>query len=204
MNIEKLINVIGVLGVIASLIFVGLELRQSQRIALGVAAQARLDALAAPRLAVLQTAPNAFKAPSGNISFEEYEVLTDDEKVIWELRSSTGALNLQNAWILFDESLSRGFLPLLCSCSAILRPQAPRRQVHALAGRRPRRLLRPLRTPRGRQPPPPVSSVFWHSSKACDKLRRVPKALPMRRGSYEDGACVGKRLGIGSGPMGCG
>ena len=99
MNIEKLINVVGVLGVIASLIFVGLELRQSQQIALGAAAQARLDALAAPRLAVLQTAPNAFKAPSGNISFEEYEVLTDDEKVIWELRSSTGTLNLQNAWM---------------------------------------------------------------------------------------------------------
>ena len=34
MNIEKLINVVGVLGVIASLIFVGLELQQSQRIAL--------------------------------------------------------------------------------------------------------------------------------------------------------------------------
>ena len=99
MNIEKLINVVGVLGVIASLIFVGLELRQSQQIALGAAAQARLDALAAPRLAVLQTAPNAFKAPSGNISFEEYEMLTDDEKAIWELRSSTGALNLQNAWM---------------------------------------------------------------------------------------------------------
>tara|TARA_B100000676_G_scaffold43196_1_gene41331 strand:- start:1166 stop:1624 length:459 start_codon:yes stop_codon:yes gene_type:complete len=97
MNIEKLINVVGVLGVIASLIFVGLELRQSQQIALGAAAQARLDALAAPRLAVLQTAPNAFKAPSGNISFDEYEMLTDDEKAIWELRSSTGALNLQNA-----------------------------------------------------------------------------------------------------------
>ena len=97
MNIEKLINVVGVLGVIASLIFVGLELRQSQQIALGAAAQARLDALAAPRLAVLQTAPNAFKAPSGNISFDEYEMLTVDEKAIWELRSSTGALNLQNA-----------------------------------------------------------------------------------------------------------
>ena len=99
MNIEKLINVIGVLGVIASLIFVGLELRQSQRIALGVAAQARLDALAAPRLAVLQTAPNAFKAPSGNITLQEYETLEEDEKIIWQLRSTTGALNLQNAWM---------------------------------------------------------------------------------------------------------
>jgi len=61
MNINKLINLIGVLGVIASLIFVGLELQQSQRIALGTAAQARLDALAAPRLAAIQTAPDTMR-----------------------------------------------------------------------------------------------------------------------------------------------
>ena len=99
MNIEKLINVIAVLGVIASLIFVGLELRQSQRIALGVAAQARLDALAAPRLAALQTAPNAFKVPSGSISYQEYDKLNNDEKSIWRLRIGVGALNLQYAWM---------------------------------------------------------------------------------------------------------
>ena len=80
MNVEKLINVIGMLGVIASLIFVGLELQQSQRIALGTAAQARLDALAAPRLAAIQTAPNAFRIFGGQISEREYLALTDDEK----------------------------------------------------------------------------------------------------------------------------
>ena len=34
MNIERMLNILGVAGVTASLIFVGLELRQSQRIAL--------------------------------------------------------------------------------------------------------------------------------------------------------------------------
>ena len=33
MNVEKIINSLGVLSVVASLLFVGLELRQSQRIA---------------------------------------------------------------------------------------------------------------------------------------------------------------------------
>ena len=68
MNVEKLIYVIGVLGVIASLNFVGLELQQSQRIDIGTAAQARLDALAARRLAAMQTAPDAFKISGGRIS----------------------------------------------------------------------------------------------------------------------------------------
>ena len=99
MNIEKLISVIGVLGVIASLIFVGLELQQSQRIALGTAAQARLDALAAPRLAAIQTAPNAFKVSGGQISERQYLAMTDDERIIWRSRTAIGALNLQNAWL---------------------------------------------------------------------------------------------------------
>tara|TARA_B100001029_G_C14939267_1_gene382242 strand:+ start:170 stop:628 length:459 start_codon:yes stop_codon:yes gene_type:complete len=99
MIIEKLINAVGVLGVIASLIFVGLELQQSQRIALGTAAQARLDALAAPRLAAIQTAPNAYKISGGQISEIQYSAMTDDEKIIWRSRTATGALNLQNAWL---------------------------------------------------------------------------------------------------------
>ena len=99
MIIEKLINAVGVLGVIASLIFVGLELQQSQRIALGTAAQARLDALAAPRLAAIQTAPNAYEISGGQISEIQHSAMTDDEKIIWKSRTAIGALNLQNAWL---------------------------------------------------------------------------------------------------------
>ena len=41
MKIERFVNVAGVIGLIASLLFVGLELRQSQRIALASQIQAR-------------------------------------------------------------------------------------------------------------------------------------------------------------------
>ena len=44
MNIEKILNVAGVIGVIASLLFVGLELRQNQVIAIAGQQQARTEA----------------------------------------------------------------------------------------------------------------------------------------------------------------
>jgi len=43
MNIERILNIVGVIGIIASLIFVGLELQQSQRIALAGQQQARTE-----------------------------------------------------------------------------------------------------------------------------------------------------------------
>ena len=43
MNIERILSLVGVMGVIASLIFVGLELKQSQRIALAGQQQARTE-----------------------------------------------------------------------------------------------------------------------------------------------------------------
>ena len=45
MNIEKLINIIGVLGVIGSLIFVGLQMQQSHEIALAAQQQSRTEVL---------------------------------------------------------------------------------------------------------------------------------------------------------------
>ena len=47
MNIERILNILGVAGVTASLIFVGLELRQSQRIALVSQIQERSYAVSA-------------------------------------------------------------------------------------------------------------------------------------------------------------
>ena len=43
MNIERILSVVGVMSVIASLIFVGLELQQSQRIALAGQQQAKAE-----------------------------------------------------------------------------------------------------------------------------------------------------------------
>ena len=45
MSIERIINVIGILGVIGSLIFVGAQMEQSQKIALAAQQQARTEVL---------------------------------------------------------------------------------------------------------------------------------------------------------------
>ena len=45
MNIERIINVIGILGVIGSLIFVGAQMEQSQKIALAAQQQAKTEVL---------------------------------------------------------------------------------------------------------------------------------------------------------------
>lgn len=45
MSIERTINVIGIFGVIGSLIFVGLQMDQSQKIALAAQQQARTEVL---------------------------------------------------------------------------------------------------------------------------------------------------------------
>ena len=45
MSVEKLINTVGILGVIGSLIFVGLQMQQSQTIALAAQQQSRTEVL---------------------------------------------------------------------------------------------------------------------------------------------------------------
>lgn len=54
MSIEKLLNIIGAIGLIGSLIFVGLELQQGQRIALAGQAQARVALASDQALAPLE------------------------------------------------------------------------------------------------------------------------------------------------------
>jgi uncharacterized membrane protein YeiB len=54
MKINDIINLLGVLGVIFSLIFVGLELQQSQRIAIAGQVQARAEMLANRSLALME------------------------------------------------------------------------------------------------------------------------------------------------------
>ncbi len=58
MKTEKLQNwlqIIGLVGVVASLVFVGLQLKQSQEIALAAQYQARLDAASGHYIAILQS-----------------------------------------------------------------------------------------------------------------------------------------------------
>jgi hypothetical protein len=54
-RVRNWLEIIAVFGVISSLIFVGLELRQSQKIALSAAYQARADSSMNLRMAALQS-----------------------------------------------------------------------------------------------------------------------------------------------------
>ena len=54
MKINDIINLLGVLGVIFSLVFVGLELQQSQKIAIAGQVQARAEMLANRSLALME------------------------------------------------------------------------------------------------------------------------------------------------------
>jgi hypothetical protein len=76
------LEIIGIFGVIASLIFVGLEMRQSQKIALSAAYQARSDSSMVIRMAAveseaLQSANGKFRQGQGfeDLSPEEHSAV---------------------------------------------------------------------------------------------------------------------------------
>lgn len=59
------LEIIGIFGVVASLIFVGLEMRQSQKIALSAAYQARSDSSMAIRMAAVES--EAIRSANGKL-----------------------------------------------------------------------------------------------------------------------------------------
>ena len=80
-RVRNWLEIIAVFGVIASLIFVGLEMRQSQKIALSAAYQARADSSMSLRMAALQSETlqsAAAKLQQG----KGYEELTPEEMVV--------------------------------------------------------------------------------------------------------------------------
>ena len=77
-SFREWLEVIGVFGVIASLIFVGLEMRQSQKIALSAAYQARSDSSMMIRMAAVESA--ALQSANGKLRRgQEFEDLTPEE-----------------------------------------------------------------------------------------------------------------------------
>ena len=95
MNIERAVNIIGVLAVIASLVFVGLQLRQAQVIALGAQTQARTDNLTAIFLASLEGNEKVIE-----LSDPKYlrSGVTNAELPIFNQINRIRALSLQNAY----------------------------------------------------------------------------------------------------------
>ena len=77
MNIERMLNILGVAGVTASLIFVGLELRQSQRIALVSQIQERSYAASAETNAFTEADLDWF---SSKFRIAPESILTTEQK----------------------------------------------------------------------------------------------------------------------------
>ena len=104
MNIERAVNVVGVIAVIASLVFVGLQLRQAQVIALGAQTQARTDNLTAIFLASLEGNEKVIE-----LSDPKYlrSGVTDSDLPIFNQINRIRALSLQNAF----QQYSLGLLP---------------------------------------------------------------------------------------------
>jgi len=81
MNPQKLrdwLEIIGIFGIIASLIFVGLEMRQSQRIALSAAYQARSDSSMVIRMAAVES--ETLQSANGKLrQVKDFEGLSPEE-----------------------------------------------------------------------------------------------------------------------------
>ena len=77
-KLREWLEIIGIFGVIASLVFVGLEMRQSQKIALSAAYQARSDSSMVIRMAAVES--ETLQSANGKLrEGKEFEDLSSEE-----------------------------------------------------------------------------------------------------------------------------
>ena len=82
-SLDVLMQLLGMLGVLGGLIFVGLEMRQSQQIALAGQMQSRAEQITDYNLAFLETAdPDDLYA----IAYEDYSQLTEKQKWLSDIQ----------------------------------------------------------------------------------------------------------------------
>lgn len=94
-RVRNWLEIIAVFGVISSLIFVGLEMRQSQKIALSAAYQARADSSMNLRMAALQS--ETLQSASAKLrQGQGYEELTPEEMVVMNGRWNAALVYLEN------------------------------------------------------------------------------------------------------------
>jgi hypothetical protein len=99
MNTAKLrewLEILGIFGIVASLIFVGLEMRQSQRIALSAAYQARADSSMTLRMAPLES--ETLQSAMAKVFIREMAVdqLTPEEQIVLRGRWNSNLVYLEN------------------------------------------------------------------------------------------------------------
>ena len=99
------LQIIGIFGVIASLIFVGLQLKQSHEIAVSAAYQARADAANDINLTALNTPE--FTSAFAKVMARDYESITPEELVAYETYLGANILMYENQ----HQQYLMGFLP---------------------------------------------------------------------------------------------
>lgn len=97
-RIEIWIQLIGMLGVLGGLVFVGLEMRQSQLIAIGAQLRARTELRAQAQLAPIEG-----NIDVARVSFLDWEEMTDDQKL------ARGMLQ-RYRWILLENNFHQNSL----------------------------------------------------------------------------------------------
>ena len=100
-SIDVWIQLLGMLGVLGGLVFVGLEMRQSQLIAIGAQVQARTELRAQ-----LQLAPFEGNIDVARADFLDWEEMTDDQKL------ARGMLQ-RYRWLLVENTFQQTNLGLL-------------------------------------------------------------------------------------------
>ena len=89
-------QVVGIFALVASLIFVGLEMQQSQRIALSAAYQARADSSMNLRMAPLESETLQSAMAKVNIQGISLDQLTPEERIVLRGRWNTQMVYLEN------------------------------------------------------------------------------------------------------------
>ena len=106
-DINALIQLFGMIGIIISLIFVGLEMRQSQTIAIGGQVQARNDAFLNLYLSMLGEEPigRSLIASGYFPPLRDPTELSEDEYNMWFTMKNWQVMSLQNAYQQYEMGL---------------------------------------------------------------------------------------------------
>lgn len=104
-KLNEWLQVVGLFGVMASLLFVGLQMKQDREIALSAATQARTETTIQNILGV--TSNPAYLTAIDKISAGEHDKLTASERYVVRLQGTAALFNFENVHYQYQQ----GFIP---------------------------------------------------------------------------------------------
>ena len=106
-SFDTWIQLLGMIGVLGGLVFVGLEMQPSQRIVIAGQLQARNDAIMNYWSAPLDGNETALYVLAQNIG-DDFIITNEEERAVWSLITRIRILSLNNAW----RQYGLGLIPL--------------------------------------------------------------------------------------------